>query len=79
MKHRLAIVLVLWLAMPLASTAHNIAISTSVLVWMSGFSPMQEKLKDPNATPGSVNDLLPFLLTLLIPCLIYRFRLNHEH
>lgn len=57
---------------PSKHTAHDIAVSTAVLVWMFVTVPMVKYVRVWTASLGIANDALASLATLVLPYLLYR-------
>ena len=61
---------------PKKSNARDIASTTAVLIWMFVTSPMLRDYKMGTDTFGRASEMLPFLASIGIPYLLYRFVLK---
>lgn len=61
---------------PKKSNARDIASTTAVLIWMFVTGPMLRDYKMGTDTFGRASELLPFLASIGIPYLLYRFVLK---
>lgn len=61
---------------PKRSNARDIASTTAVLIWMFVTGPLLRNYKMGGGSLGSASDMLPLLLSIGIPYLLYRFVLK---